>query len=265
MSASAEIERLQQFAAELNRGNIDSVRQYMAVDYFNYSPEGDTPKAYDVYFDILTDLRAAVSNLHFELSDLNANTDLITGLLTVSGTTDGPLWGAPSTNKSVSWPVKVSIRVKDGRFAVNLDEVTVPGLIGTLRQIDMVPPPDKMDRPHKYPVQIPDPILQALFNGDMAERECEHLHKIKVFESDETVCKQCVALGDVWPALRLCLTCGFVGCCDTSKNKHTKQHYEQTGHALYRSIRLDEGWGWCYEHSAFYSTRRLETYYPRGS
>ena len=116
MSASAEIERLQQFAAELNRGNIDSVRQDMAADYFNYSPEGDTPKAYDVYFDILTDLKTAVSNLHFELSDLNANTDLITGLLTVSGTTDGPLWGAPATNKSVSWPVKVSIRVKDGRF-----------------------------------------------------------------------------------------------------------------------------------------------------
>ena len=62
--------------------------------------------------------------------------------------------------------------------------------------------------------------MQALFNGDMAEKECDHLQDIRVYETDEDVCNQCLAQLDVWPALWMCLICGFVGCCDTSKNKH---------------------------------------------
>lgn len=137
-------------------------------------------------------------------------------------------------------------------------------MIHTLRQIDLVPPADQMDKPPKYPVSVPDPILQALFNGQMAGKECDHLRNIQVYETDLDFCEQCVAQGDIWPALRLCLICGFVGCCDTSKNKHMKQHYEKTGHCIFRSIRLDEGWGWCYEHNAFFPSRRLKKHYPSG-
>jgi uncharacterized UBP type Zn finger protein len=50
----------------------------------------------------------------------------------------------------------------------------------------------------------------------------------------------------------MCLICGHVGCCDTSKNKHAFQHFEKTGHPLMRSIRMDEGWVWCYEDNAFF-------------
>jgi len=262
MLDSSNIKILQQFASELNQGNINSVRQYMAADYFNYSPKDDEPKAYDTYFGILSDIKAAMSDLHIELANLNLEDDLITGIMTISGTTDGPLWGAPATNKSVSWTVNISIRTVDDRFALKLEGVTVPELIGTLRQIDMVPPPEKMDSPHIYPVQIPETILQVLFNGEMAEKECDHLQNIRVYETDEDECQQCVAQGDVWPALRMCLVCGFVGCCDTSKNKHMKQHYEETGHGIFRSIRLDEGWGWCYADNAFFSSRRLKEHYP---
>jgi len=262
MLDSSDIELLQQFVSELNQGNIDSVHKYMSADYFNYSPKEKEPRAYDVYFAILSDIKAAVSDLHIELADLNVEDDLITGVMTISGTTDGPLWGAPATNISASWTVNVSIRTVNGRFAFNLEGVTVPELISTLRQIDMVPPPEKMDRPHIYPAVIPEPILQALFNGTMAEKECDHLKNIKVYETDEVECKLCIAQGDIWPALRMCLVCGFVGCCDTSKNKHMKQHYEETGHGIFRSIRLDEGWGWCYDDNAFFSSRRLEEHYP---
>jgi predicted ester cyclase len=261
MSESSEVGRLQQFVLELNRGNIDSVRQYIAADYTDHLTKQDEPKAHDVYYKILSDLKTAMSDLTIELADLEADLDLFTGKMTLSGTTDGPLWGAPATNKSVSWTVNVSIRIRNGRFAVNLDNVTVPELIGTLRQVDLVPPADRMDRPHIYPVQVPEPILQALFNGGMVEKECDHLQHIQVYETDVNVCKQCSDQGDIWPALRMCLICGFVGCCDTSKNKHMKQHYEETGHGLFRSIRLDEGWGWCYEDDAFISSRRLKKHY----
>ena len=48
-----------------------------------------------------------------------------------------------------------------------------------------------------------------------------------------------------------------MGCCDTSTNTHTKRHAEETGHVLMRSIRLDEGWGWCYADNAFIGKRTL--------
>jgi len=60
MTMSTNVFRVQQFVEELNRGNIDSVRGFMADDYFNYSPKNDQSKAYDVYFDIVTDLKAAM-------------------------------------------------------------------------------------------------------------------------------------------------------------------------------------------------------------
>lgn len=262
MPGSTEIERLQQFVTELNQGNIESVRHYMSPDYFHYSPKEDEPKANDVYYGILSDINTAMPDLSIEVADLEAKNGLITGIMTLKGTTEGPLWGAPPTNKSASWEVNISVRSADGRFAVNFDDVTVPELIGTLRQIDMVPPPDRMDRPHIYPVQVPEPILQALFNGGMAEVACDHLQDIQISETDLDVCHHCVDQGDVWPALRMCLICGFVGCCDTSTNKHMKQHYEETGHAIFRSIRLNEGWGWCYEDNAFFTSRRLRSHYP---
>ena len=53
----------------------------------------------------------------------------------------------------------------------------------------------------------------------MAE-SCSHLDQIKVTHTDIHVCPECVKLGDTWVHLRLCLECGHVGCCDSSKNKH---------------------------------------------
>jgi hypothetical protein len=262
MSKSWEIDRLSQFVAELNEGNVDSVFQYMAADYSHHSPKNDEPKAFEVYYSLLSDLWVAMPDLNIELTDLESNNDLITGTMTVNGTTEGPLWGAPATNKSFFWVVRVMIWNDSGRFKVNFDGVSVPELIGALRQIDLVPPADRMDKPHEYPVQMPEPILQVLFSGGMAEKECSHLHNIQVYETDETECQQCVAQGDFWPALRMCLICGFVGCCDTSKNKHMKQHYLETGHGLFRSVRLEESWGWCYVDDAFLSSRRLQKHYP---
>ena len=262
MSETPAIKRIQQFAAKLNSGDIESIRHYMSDSYFNYAPQIEFPKASDVYYEVIFDLKNGMSDLHVELADLVEIDDLVTGVLTLSGTTDGPLWGAPATNRLVSWTVSVSIRQDSERFAINFDDVSVPEAIGVLRQMDLVPPPEQMDRPHYYPVVIPEVILQVLFNGSMDEKVCDHMHEIRVSKTELQVCESCVELGDQWPALRMCLICGFVGCCDTSKNKHMKGHFEETGHGLFRSVRLNEGWGWCYDHDAFFSARTLEQYYP---
>jgi uncharacterized UBP type Zn finger protein len=75
---------------------------------------------------------------------------------------------------------------------------------------------------------------------------CTHLNQIKVKHTDIKVCAECVKLGDTWVHLRLCMECGNVACCDSSKNKHATKHFHATKHAIMRSIEPGENWGWCY-------------------
>ncbi len=75
---------------------------------------------------------------------------------------------------------------------------------------------------------------------------CTHLDQIKINKTNQHVCEDCVKTGDTWVHLRLCLTCGHVGCCDSSKNKHATKHFQATSHPLIRSIEPGERWMWCY-------------------
>ena len=59
-------------------------------------------------------------------------------------------------------------------------------------------------------------------------------------------CEECLASGDRWVHLRMCLECGHVGCCDSSKNKHATKHYHTTTHPTMRSAEPGERWMWCY-------------------
>jgi uncharacterized UBP type Zn finger protein len=75
---------------------------------------------------------------------------------------------------------------------------------------------------------------------------CQHLNQIKFTTTGKKVCEECVKIGDTWVHLRLCLECGHVGCCDSSKNKHATKHFRQSQHPLVRSIEPGENWVWCY-------------------
>jgi uncharacterized UBP type Zn finger protein len=77
---------------------------------------------------------------------------------------------------------------------------------------------------------------------------CSHLDQITVTELPESVegCEDCLAAGDPWLHLRICLGCGKVGCCDSSPNKHASAHARESGHALIRSLQPGEEWSWCF-------------------
>ena len=75
---------------------------------------------------------------------------------------------------------------------------------------------------------------------------CRHTKEIKIAATKTRVCEECVKMGDTWVHLRLCLQCGHVGCCDSSKNKHATRHFASTLHPLVRSIEPGENWVWCY-------------------
>ena len=75
---------------------------------------------------------------------------------------------------------------------------------------------------------------------------CSHLDQAQNVEPRSSGCEECLAQGMRWVHLRLCLTCGHVGCCDQSEGKHATAHFEETGHPIIRSHEPDETWGWCY-------------------
>ena len=77
---------------------------------------------------------------------------------------------------------------------------------------------------------------------------CTHLDQIRI-EPPESVkgCEDCLRTGDRWVHLRVCLTCGHVGCCDSSPNRHATKHAHGSGHPIVRSAEPGEEWCWCYE------------------
>ena len=77
-------------------------------------------------------------------------------------------------------------------------------------------------------------------------KACTHRDQIKDVAPSSTGCAECLKKGDQWVQLRMCLKCGHVGCCDSSKNKHATAHFHATGHPIMRSIEPGESWKWCY-------------------
>jgi uncharacterized UBP type Zn finger protein len=75
---------------------------------------------------------------------------------------------------------------------------------------------------------------------------CPHLVEIRDVVPSAKGCEDCLRIGSGWVHLRLCLTCGHVGCCDDSPNRHASEHFHATGHPMMRSIEPGETWGWCY-------------------
>jgi len=77
---------------------------------------------------------------------------------------------------------------------------------------------------------------------------CAHLDQIQLLELPESIegCAECLASGGSWVHLRMCQSCGQIGCCDSSPNRHASRHASATGHAVARSAEPGEEWSWCY-------------------
>jgi uncharacterized UBP type Zn finger protein len=88
--------------------------------------------------------------------------------------------------------------------------------------------------------------LEAVMGVKMSNKSCGHMDQIKSVTPGTDGCAECLASGDSWVHLRLCMTCGHVGCCDSSKNKHATKHFHATNHPIIKSFEPGEDWGWCY-------------------
>jgi ubiquitin-hydrolase Zn-finger-containing protein len=75
---------------------------------------------------------------------------------------------------------------------------------------------------------------------------CKHLAAIRDVVPSAPGCEECLKLGDPWLHLRVCRTCGHVGCCNQSPNRHATKHFHATKHPIIEAYDPPEGWGWCY-------------------
>lgn len=80
---------------------------------------------------------------------------------------------------------------------------------------------------------------------------CGHLRQLQTRRREATRpsgvgCQECLAAGDFWVHLRLCMSCGHVGCCDESPNRHASAHFRLTQHPVIKSFEPREDWAWCF-------------------
>src|SRR5439155_2097409 len=93
------------------------------------------------------------------------------------------------------------------------------------------------------------PGALSYWRGERMTDVCTHLDTIQVNSLPESVpgCEDCLRIGGRWVHLRLCLTCGHIGCCDSSPNRHATAHARSSQHPIIRSLEPGEDWCWCYE------------------
>ena len=81
---------------------------------------------------------------------------------------------------------------------------------------------------------------------------CEHIKEIRKVTPSADGCEDCLKIGGRWVHLRMCESCGHVGCCDNSPNRHATKHYHSTQHPIVKSVEPGEEWGYCYPDDIFY-------------
>jgi uncharacterized UBP type Zn finger protein len=81
----------------------------------------------------------------------------------------------------------------------------------------------------------------------MTNPACTHVDQIQDVEPSGDGCVECLAEGGRWVHLRVCMTCGHVGCCDSSPGKHATAHFHGGGHPIVQSFEPGEDWFWCYQ------------------
>ena len=86
---------------------------------------------------------------------------------------------------------------------------------------------------------------------------CTHTDRIREVTPKTDGCEECLASGGTWVALRMCLTCGHVGCCDSSPEQHASRHAAASGHPIAQSFEPGEDWFWSFVDEQFYAGPEL--------
>jgi len=93
------------------------------------------------------------------------------------------------------------------------------------------------------------------YRHNMADMNwCEHIGAVLTVEPSGEGCEECLKTGDQWVHLRLCRSCGHIGCCDSSVNRHASAHFNAAHHPIISSFEPGENWGYCYIDDMFFQS-----------
>ncbi len=84
---------------------------------------------------------------------------------------------------------------------------------------------------------------------------CTHLEQVREVTPSAEGCEECLKSGGWWVHLRICKTCGHVGCCNSSPNRHATKHFHETKHPVVQSFQPGEDWMWCYVDEVYVEER----------
>lgn len=94
--------------------------------------------------------------------------------------------------------------------------------------------------------------IHRVKTGDLKRpTKCTHLDQVNDVTLSAPGCEDCLKMGARWVHLRVCVTCGYVGCCNSSQHKHAQRHFQETGHPIAMSMESGEEWMWCYAEQEF--------------
>lgn len=108
------------------------------------------------------------------------------------------------------------------------------------------------DRPGAWPAAVTSARLTRVDERQRVEfaadpdAKCTHIDGVQPIMPSASGCEDCLRMGASWVHLRICMSCGHVGCCDSSPHRHAHRHFDQTTHPVMRSIEPSEEWGWCF-------------------
>ena len=86
----------------------------------------------------------------------------------------------------------------------------------------------------------------------LRKKICQHLERVEInYSMENAFCEECIEMGDQWVHLRMCVECGHIACCDSSKNQHARKHFQEDRHPVIVSAEVGENWAWCYEDEIF--------------
>jgi uncharacterized UBP type Zn finger protein len=88
-------------------------------------------------------------------------------------------------------------------------------------------------------------------------KPCTHIAGIREVTPSALGCEECLKIGSAWLHLRICRSCGHVGCCDDSPNRHATAHSHETSHPIIRSLEPGEEWCWCYADDVAFALPQL--------
>lgn len=103
-----------------------------------------------------------------------------------------------------------------------------------------------MNTPSGRKIPTGEALRKQIWSRGREAKECTHRDQIREVVPASEGCEECLATGDTWVHLRLCMTCGHVGCCNDSKNKHASKHYQAMDHPIVKPLDTGEDWLWCF-------------------